>query len=39
LGGLALSFYFGIAFGIAAAIYMLRRTVRSNRAQATILGQ
>jgi nitrate reductase gamma subunit len=39
LGGLALSFYFGIAFGIAAAVYMLRRTIRSNRAQATILGR
>jgi len=39
LGGLALSFYFGIASAIAAAVYMLRRTIRSNRAQAYISGQ
>jgi hypothetical protein len=31
LGGLALSFYFGIASGIIAAVYILRRTMRSNR--------
>lgn len=31
LGGLALSFYFGIASGIIAADYILRRTIRSNR--------
>jgi hypothetical protein len=31
LGGLALSFYFGIASGIVAAVYSLRRTIRSNR--------
>ena len=39
LGGLALSFYFGIAFGIAAAVYMLRRRIQSNRAQAALHGQ
>jgi nitrate reductase gamma subunit len=31
LGGLVLSFYFGIASGIAAAVYILRRIIRSNR--------
>jgi len=31
LGGLALSFYFGIASGIAAAAYILRRITRSYR--------
>lgn len=31
LGGLGLSFYFGIATGIAVAVYTLRRTIRSNR--------
>jgi hypothetical protein len=31
LGGLALSFYFGIASGITAAVYILGRTMRSNR--------
>ena len=32
LGGLVLSFYFGIASAIAAAVYMLRRIIRSNSA-------
>lgn len=31
LGGLALSFYFGIASGIAGAVYILRRAIRSKR--------
>jgi len=39
LGGLALSFYFGIACAIAAAIYTLRRAIRSNRAEADLRSQ
>jgi nitrate reductase gamma subunit len=39
LGGLVLSFYFGIASGIATAIYVLRRTIRSNRKLTTLRGQ
>ena len=31
LGGFALSFYFGIASGTTAAVYILRRTIRSRR--------
>jgi hypothetical protein len=31
LGGFALSFYFGLASGITAAVYILRRTIRSRR--------
>jgi len=38
LGGMAISFYFGIACAVAAAVYMLRRAIRSNRAQAAIRG-
>jgi nitrate reductase gamma subunit len=33
LGGMAVSLIFGIASAIAAAIYMLRRTIQKNRAQ------
>jgi hypothetical protein len=33
LGGLAVSFYFGIAFAITASIYMLRRMISRNRVQ------
>jgi nitrate reductase gamma subunit len=33
LGGLAVSFYFGIAFAIAALIYMLRRMISRNSRQ------
>jgi len=39
LGGLALSFYFGIAFGIAAAVYILRRAIRRNRILPALRGQ
>src|SRR6266576_1124511 len=38
LGGMALSFYFGIASGLTAAVYILTRTIRSNRAQAALGG-
>jgi len=31
LGGLAVSFYFGIACAVAAAAYTLRRATRSNQ--------
>jgi len=31
LSGMAVSFYFGIASGIAAAVYILRRIIRSDR--------
>jgi nitrate reductase gamma subunit len=33
LGGMAVSLIFGIASAIAAAIYMLRRTIQRNQAQ------
>ena len=39
LGGLGFSFYFGIASGIVAALYILRRTIRRDRAQATLNGR
>jgi hypothetical protein len=31
LGGLALTFYFGIASGTIAAVFIFRRIIRSNR--------
>ena len=34
LGGLAFSFYFGIASGTIAAVYIFRRIIRNNRTQA-----
>jgi len=33
LGGLALSFYFGIASGTIAAVFIFRRIIRSNRTR------
>jgi len=33
LGGIAVSFWFGIAFAVAASIYMLSRTKQRNRGQ------
>jgi hypothetical protein len=39
LGGLALSFYLGVASGITAAVYILRRAIRSNRTQATFRSE
>jgi hypothetical protein len=33
LGGIAVSFWSGIAFAVAASIYMLSRTKRRNRSQ------
>jgi nitrate reductase gamma subunit len=39
LGGMAVSFIFGIASAIAAASYMLRRTIQRNRAQGSRQGR
>jgi len=39
LGGLAISFYFGIACAIGAAVHTLRQAIRSKRVEAAIRGQ
>jgi|GEM_PF-5240113 len=38
LGGMAISFIFGIASAIVAPTYVLRRTIKRNRAQGSRRG-